>query len=71
MAQKIGPKGQVVIPKMIRDRLGVRPGDEVVVTMTDTGALVQAVAGNRSMKGIFGGSKLLEILEQDHHAELE
>ena len=31
MTSKIGPKGQVVIPKPIRDRLGMRPGDRVSV----------------------------------------
>jgi antitoxin PrlF len=29
MTHKVGTKGQVVIPKAIRDRIGIRPGDEV------------------------------------------
>ena len=29
MTHKVGAKGQVVIPKEILDRLGIRPGDEV------------------------------------------
>lgn len=29
MTHKVGVKGQVVIPKAIRERIGIRPGDEV------------------------------------------
>jgi AbrB family looped-hinge helix DNA binding protein len=31
MTYKVGPKGQVVLPKRIREDLGIRPGDEVDV----------------------------------------
>ncbi len=30
MKSKIGPKGQAVIPKEIREMMGIRPGSEVV-----------------------------------------
>lgn len=29
MTYKVGAKGQVVLPKAMRERLGIRPGDEV------------------------------------------
>jgi AbrB family looped-hinge helix DNA binding protein len=31
MTPRVGVKGQVVIPKAIRDEIGIRPGDEVTL----------------------------------------
>ena len=33
---KVGPKGQIVIPKEIRDMFGIAPGDSLVI-MADAG----------------------------------
>lgn len=69
MNQKIGPKGQAVVPKSIRDALGIGPGDEVVVSLSDGGALIQLVNAATSLKGIFAGSNILEMLEQERAHE--
>ena len=29
--RKVGPKGQIVIPKVFRETLGIKPGDEVLM----------------------------------------
>jgi AbrB family looped-hinge helix DNA binding protein len=39
---KIGPKGQAVIPKPIRDELGIRPGDEVYFSLHQGHAHIEA-----------------------------
>lgn len=31
----VGPKGQIVIPKEVRDKLSMRPGDSVTVLIKD------------------------------------
>ena len=34
-------KGQITVPKEVRDRLGLRPGDELEFTQDETGYRVQ------------------------------
>lgn len=43
MTHRIGAKGQVVIPKAIRDRIGIRPGDEVAFDSDDQEVRIRRV----------------------------
>jgi AbrB family looped-hinge helix DNA binding protein len=38
---KIGPKGQVVIPKAFRKSLGLHAGNKVIFTLTEEGLLLE------------------------------
>ena len=69
MAQKVGPKGQVVIPKKFRDELGLEPGDEVVVSLSENGVLIQPVHTTQSLRGMFAGSGMLKVLMDDRRKE--
>ena len=40
----MGPKGQITIPKPVREALGLATGDLVETTLTREGALVRPVA---------------------------
>jgi AbrB family looped-hinge helix DNA binding protein len=71
MTQRVGPKGQVVIPKSVRDELGIRPGDEVVVTREGRSIRIVGAATLESLRGTFAGSPLTKILEAEHRRELE
>ncbi|MBW8060678.1 MAG: AbrB/MazE/SpoVT family DNA-binding domain-containing protein [Solirubrobacterales bacterium] len=44
MTHKVGIKGQVVIPKAIRDEIGIKPGDEVMFEPNGTEVRVRRVA---------------------------
>ena len=69
VAQKVGPKGQVVIPKKFRDELGIEPGDEVEASLSENGVLIQSVHTTKSLRGIFSGSGMLEMLMSDRRKE--
>lgn len=71
MTQRVGPKGQVVIPKAIRDELGIRPGDEVVVMREGRAVRIVAAATLMDLRGALAGSPLTEMLEEEHRRELE
>jgi len=43
---KIGPKGQVVIPKHIRDSLGIRPSDLVLIDVEGGKAILEGMQGD-------------------------
>lgn len=38
---KVTRKGQVTIPKEIREELGIQPGDEVTFTETEAGVVIR------------------------------
>jgi AbrB family looped-hinge helix DNA binding protein len=50
---KVGPKGQVVVPKRIRDRLGIKPGQRVRVEEIGGDVRVRKLATLEELRGIF------------------
>ena len=68
MTSKVGPKGQVVIPKAMRDELHMSPGDEVDFVLEDGAVRVEPVSAD-SLAGRFAGLDLVGILEADRRAE--
>lgn len=66
---KVGPKGQVVIPKAMRSKIGLEPGDEVVFTLDQSGVLVAPARSPRSLRGAFRGQELVGALEAERRLE--
>jgi AbrB family looped-hinge helix DNA binding protein len=77
---KMGPKGQVVIPKQIRDRLHMEPGDRLLVQEAEDEVRIRkAVAGPAERRAIVaslrgalaGGPSLTAGLEAERRLERE
>ena len=69
MTHRVGPKGQVVIPKAMRDRLGIRPGDEVEFELDDDAVRIEPARRLRSLGGTFTKDDLTAMLAEDRRAE--
>ncbi len=76
----MGPKGQVVIPKSIRDRLHLQPGDRLLVNEAEDEVRIRkAVTGDverraivASLRGaLAGGPSLTAGLEAERRLERE
>ena len=50
MTHKVGIKGQVVIPKAIRDEIGIKPGDEVTFEPDGRDVRVRRVEDDRAQR---------------------
>ena len=68
-ASRVGPKGQVVIPKAMRDRLGILPGDAVQFELEDEAVRVLRIHTGTSLRGRFAGLGLTKALEADRRQE--
>ncbi len=56
LTAKVGPKGQIVIPKDVRDMFGIVSGDTVLVLAdSEQGIALKPVKGNEDMfRRLFG-----------------
>ena len=74
MTHKVGPKGQVVIPKEMRDELGIRPGDRVSFWCDGDSVSVRRADDVRSLFGCLPGEPSLTddlLAERRFDRELE
>jgi antitoxin PrlF len=71
MTQRVGPKGQVVIPKPMRDELGLEPGSEVEFELDGDGVRVlrAGAAAAAGLKGRYRSSGLADALLADRARE--
>jgi AbrB family looped-hinge helix DNA binding protein len=69
MSQRVGRKGQVIIPKDLRDELGIEPGDEVSFWLDGDHVALRATRHRPPLRGRFEGSALTDVLLAQRHAD--
>ena len=76
---RISQRGQVVIPKPIRDRLGLEQGQVLEVTELDGAIMLRPHRRGsgppgkdwRRWRGVLAGTGALQELEAEHRREIE
>jgi AbrB family looped-hinge helix DNA binding protein len=71
MTYRIGPKGQVVIPKTLRDRLGTAIGDEVEFSLEQDTLRLAPIRGRANLRGSMAGLGLVGTIAADRAVEQE
>jgi antitoxin PrlF len=69
MIGRIGAKGQVVIPKALRDRARLQPGDEVDFELRDQEIVLVARRATKQLGGRFAGTGMAARLLEDRARE--
>jgi AbrB family looped-hinge helix DNA binding protein len=65
----MGAKGQVVIPKELRDQAGLGPGADVDFEPTEDGIVVRRADRQPNLRGRFAGSGMARRLLDDRRSE--
>lgn len=71
---KLSAKGQLVIPKTIRETLGLHPGAQLEVQLKDQKIILEPVdilAPVETLFGKYGDADFLTELEAEHQQELQ
>jgi AbrB family looped-hinge helix DNA binding protein len=75
MTHKMGAKGQLVVPKELRDRHGLRPGDEFVFDDADGDIRIRRAKNKAEiideLHGSMAGSGLLEAYMEEKRLDRE
>ena len=71
MTHRVGTKGQVVIPKELRDELGIEPGDEVSFWRHGDHVAVRPATHRRPLRARFPGASLTDELTTQRAADRE
>jgi len=68
MRTKVSEKGQITVPKQLRDRLGIRPGDELDVVDKGGTIVLSKAASDDPVSAVYGildtGLGTDEIIEE-------
>lgn len=68
---KIGPKGQAVIPKALRDRFGIRPGDHLEVDATGDAITLRKPEGTAEVEAFLSAIPKRRLGRVDWRADLD
>lgn len=73
LATKISSKGQLVVPKEVREKLKIKPGTFFQVRLEDNNIILTPMEKRPidRLYGKFAGEKILMELEKEHAEEIE